>query len=286
LIDCSRCGDFHISREAADDYLPIADERKKALASFMIRKLTASGARANLSSDFFVALRARNLPTPQEASDNALIWLAEKASGSFGSRLEVTYSPELLSTLGVMNNDDVAWIMRNFMSQGIFEVARGAAGRFNWAGHLAAQGWKRYDELKRAHVSSRFAFFARQFTNPDLDTLFKECLRPAVEATGYELRMAMQRAGLIDAVIEDEIRRCRFVVVGLSDHNAGAYWEAGLAEGLGKDAIYICRCDKETHFDTNHRQTVKWDLADLPGAATKLKAVIRNTLLGDAIQSD
>jgi nucleoside 2-deoxyribosyltransferase len=101
-----------------------------------------------------------------------------------------------------------------------------------------------------------------------------------------------QRAGLIDAVIEDEIRRCRFVIADLSDKNDGAYWEAGLAEGLGKPVIYICRArdaqgvEITTHFDANHRQTIRWDLAYLDQTATQLKAVIRNTLLGEANQSD
>jgi hypothetical protein len=93
-----------------------------------------------------------------------------------------------------------------------------------WQGHLTAQGWKRFEDLKRGHIASRFAFFARKFNNPDLDLLFDTCLRKAVEETGYELRRVTQRAGLIDAVIEDEIRRCRFVVADLSDDNAGAYW--------------------------------------------------------------
>ena len=62
-----------------------------------------------------------------------------------------------------------------------------------------------------------------------------------------------------------------------------------MAEGLGKDVIYICReadrhgAEKKTHFDTDHRQTVRWDLAALDRTAADLK-VIRNTLLGDANQ--
>ena len=147
------------------------------------------------------------------------------------------------------------------------------------------------DELKRAHVSSRYAFFARQFKNDDLDQLFNTHLQQAVSDTGYELRTVPQKAGHIDAIIEDEIRRCRFLIADLSDDNAGAYWEAGFAQGLGKDVIYICREKdehgkrKETHFDTDHRQTVRWDLGDPETFVKKIKAVIRNTLLRDANQS-
>ena len=50
---------------------------------------------------------------------------------------------------------------------------------------------------------------------------------------------------------------------------------------LKKDGVL-----KETHFDANHRNTVRWDLTSLDETATQLKAVIRNTLLGDAKQTD
>jgi nucleoside 2-deoxyribosyltransferase len=153
-------------------------------------------------------------------------------------------------------------------------------------GYLTASGWERVEELKRAHVASRYAFFARKFANNDLDAVYENCLVQAVSDTGYELRTVTQKAGHIDAIIEDEIRRCRFLVADLTDANAGAYWEAGLAEGLGKPVIYICRDRVQTHFDTDHRHTVRWDLAKLDETAKRLKAVIRNTLLGDAKQDD
>ncbi len=157
--------------------------------------------------------------------------------------------------------------------------------------NLTLRGWQRYEDLKQAKTASRFAFFARQFNNAQLDQVYERCLVPAVLQTGFELRTVTQKAGLVDAVIEDEIRRCRFLLADLSDDNAGAYWEAGFAEGLGKDVIYICKTkdgdkEKRTHFDANHRHTVRWDLSDLDYTAKQLKAVIRNTLLGDAKQSD
>jgi nucleoside 2-deoxyribosyltransferase len=115
---------------------------------------------------------------------------------------------------------------------------------------------------------------------------YKNGLRQAVADTGFELRIVTQKAGHIDAIVEDEIRRCRFLVADLSNANAGAYWEAGLAQGLGKPVIYICREGIQTHFDTDHRQTVRWELNKISETAARLKAVIRNTLLGDAKQED
>jgi hypothetical protein len=241
--------------------------------------------------EFFRALENRTLPTPSEASDNLIQWLAEQADGRPGPTLELNYSdPKLLGTIGVVGAHDVNWHLHSLTSRGMIEGKPSDSP--SWRGRLTAEGWTRFEDLKRAHVASKYAFFARQFSNPDLDRLFDDCLRRAVAETGYELRIATQRAGLVDAVIEDEIRRCRFVIADLSDDNAGAYWEAGFAEGLGKDVFYICRAtdqsgkEKGTHFDTNHCHTVRWDVAQPEHTAEQLKAVIRNTLLGDANQSD
>ena len=289
IVDCARCGDFQISHVIADELgLPFSDPKQRALASYAIRKMQASSPRPKLSREFFASLQGRTLPTPAEASDNLLSWIAEKADGRPGAR--VTVAPRdlgLQASIGVVEPDDVAWIAGSLQSQGLFK------GTFTSTivGNLTAKGWQRLEDLKRARVSSNFAFFARKFDNPELDQVFEKCLRDAVAQTGYELRTVTQRAGLVDAVIEDEIRRCRFLIADLSDDNAGAYWEAGFAEGLGKPVIYICRSrsngeEKKTHFDANHRHTVRWDLSSMDQTATNLKAVIRNTLLGDAKQAD
>jgi hypothetical protein len=62
---------------------------------------------------------------------------------------------------------------------------------------LTPQGWDRVAELKRAHISSRYAFFARQFKNDDLDRLFDGHLRQAVLDTGYELRPLRRKLGTL-----------------------------------------------------------------------------------------
>jgi hypothetical protein len=294
VVDCSRCGDYRVSRLVADNVgLPFRDQKMLALASHTIRKMQTAGERRPLlTMDFFHALESRSLPTPAEASDNLIQWFGNAADGRPGIPLDLNYTdPVLLSTIGVVDANDVNWIVGSLVQQQMFECKIRTLTTATEV-YLTAKGWKRFEDLRLAHISSRFAFFARQFNNPDLDRLFDTCLAKAVRDTGYELRIATQRAGLIDAVIEDEIRRCRFVVADLSNKNDGAYWEAGFAEGLGKPVIYICRAADESgkevavHFDANHRNTVKWDLAAPESFVTRLKAVIRNTLLGDANQSD
>jgi hypothetical protein len=287
-VDCSRCGDFLVLRRAEDDFLPLKDKKQRALASHLIRRLQGVR-RPTLDWNFFNSLSQRNLPTPAEAGDSLLLFIAECADGSPGKRVGITFSDaKIQAVIGVIDDNDLRWQVDALRSQ---ELLSGVNSVLSVDPLLTSKGWLRVEELKRAHIASSFVFFARKFDNPELDRVFEECLRPAVAQTGFELRIASQRAGLVDAIIEDEIRRCRFLIADLSDDNAGAYWEAGFAEGLGKPVIYVCRAsdgveEKKTHFDTDHRHTVRWDISGLDKTAKKLKAIIRNTLLGDAKQHD
>jgi hypothetical protein len=249
IVDCSRCGDFSVEHVTCDDMrLPLGDAKQRALASHLIRKLQ-NGRRPLLTTDFFRSLEKRALPTPAEASYTLLLWFAERADGNLGKYNPLSAADQALqASIGVIGASDLVYVIEALRHEHLIESAPGAA---NVGMRLTPSGWLRVEELKRAHVASNYAFFARKFDNPELDRVFNECLRPAVAATGYELRPVTQRAGLVDAVIEDEIRRCRFLIADLSDDNAGAYWEAGLAEGLGK-ASNLCvpgnsRSRGETH---------------------------------------
>lgn len=282
--DCPRCGQYQVERIAIDDVpLPLADRRIAALASYAV------GRRQNrkqliLSKQFFDDLSKHTLPTPVELIDNLLLYIAERGEYRPGVAVNVDYRhPPIQTRIGGVDEQDVLWALRENVERGWL---KGTWGTGIQGGHITGAGWQRVEELQLARVSSQYAFFARKFENTDLDRAYAACFLPAVRQTGYDLRTATQKAGHIDAIIEDEIRRCRFLIADLSDHNAGAYWEAGLAEGLRKPVIYICQEGVRTHFDTNHRQTVFWDLDDLNEAAVRLKAVIRNTLLGDAKQDD
>jgi hypothetical protein len=235
--------------------------------------------RPHIESDFFGSLSQQRLPSPAEQSDLLLEWMGHEGDSRPGKRINIGYdNPPLFGIVGAVDAHDISWIVGALKTQGLIDGTHTSNAYY---AHLTPKGWQRVADLKKAFVSSRFAFFARRFENPELDRVFAQCLRPAVAETGYELRTVTQRAGLVDAIIEDEIRRCRFLIADLSDENAGAYWEAGFAEGLGKPVIYICRAASadKIHFDTNHRHTVKWDPSALDETAMRLKAVIRNTLL-------
>jgi nucleoside 2-deoxyribosyltransferase len=128
--------------------------------------------------------------------------------------------------------------------------------------------------------------------NDEMDCVFKDCFKPAVAKTGFELRVLTdgQPAGLIDDQLRVALQTSRFVIADLTHDNNGAYWEAGFAEGLGRPVIYTCRKkeweDRKTHFDTNHLHTIIWDSTNLKKAAPDLTATIRATLPAEAKMTD
>ena len=148
----------------------------------------------------------------------------------------------------------------------------------------------RHGELKREPIDSRAAFMAMPFNNATLDRVFEECFKPAVAATGFDLRRIIdqQKAGVIDDQMRVAIRRARFTIAKLALSNNGAYWEAGFAEGLNRPVIYTCErsyfynAETKPHFDINHFSMIIWKGTGLDKASEELKARIRATLPDEA----
>ena len=109
-------------------------------------------------------------------------------------------------------------------------------------------------------------------------------IKPAIGELGYRLEDMRDaaRAGIIDNVMRARIRDAAFVLVDLTHANAGAYWEAGYAEGLGKPVLYLCKNSvfdaKGTHFDTNHCTTVMWNSGAPDQFRDELLATLRRSL--------
>jgi hypothetical protein len=185
--------------------------------------------------------------------------------------------------------DGLKFVLRNVV-EGLGLLER--SGEKNDHYRLTFPGWQRYEELKTQTTTSRSAFIAMSFRNPDVGRAYADCFQPAVKATGFELRTVNDpsQAGLIDLRIEVGIRNAKFVIADLTDGNNGAYWEAGFAHGLGKEVFYTCEKSRFTpehvHFDAIHRHAVLWEIADLARAQRDLSTVIRATLPKDAKLDD
>lgn len=149
---------------------------------------------------------------------------------------------------------------------------------------LTLSGWELYEREKQGQIAGSYGFVALKFGDPVLDPLVRDHIKPAVREIGYELfdLRDVARAGVIDNLLRMQIRDAAFVLVDLTHENAGAYWEAGYAEGLGKPVLYLCERakfkEKKTHFDTNHCTTVLWDVSATDNFRAELVATIRRSL--------
>ncbi|MEY8120830.1 hypothetical protein AB9F26_21835 [Falsihalocynthiibacter sp. BN13B15] len=154
---------------------------------------------------------------------------------------------------------------------------------------MTVPGWIEYERILADSKVGRKAFIAMPFGRGDLDDKWLPGLRRAVMQTGYELERVddKPKSGLIDTRMKLQIKAARFLLVELTHSNLGAYWEAGMAEGLGKPVIYLRRNDdmNKAHFDVEHSFRVPWDADNLETALETVKATIRNTM-PDAIMTD
>jgi hypothetical protein len=150
---------------------------------------------------------------------------------------------------------------------------------------LTMDGWEAYETERSGAFAGRYGFAALKFGDPILDPFLDDVVKPAVrDGVGFDLvdLRNVSRAGVIDNILRTQIRDAAFVIVDLTHDNAGAYWEAGYAEGLGKPVIYICEetkfAEAKTHFDTNHCTTVMWSVEQPKAFTDQLVATIRRSL--------
>lgn len=302
LYSCLRCGDYWVEGLLPSTLPSLLknDTQKIAVLSHWIRtqhetvikesaKDQAHRKLIILDEELVNRILSQEPPNPAEQADNIVRWLGSKPRGEL-----IAVQPQnLLSIIGSATSEELRFVIDYLISAGLVHGHTHAVGGLTGSITLSFEGWQYYEELKRGAVDSRKAFMAMPYGVAELDKIVKETFKPAVEKTGFDLSPLIDRpqpAGLIDDRLRVEIQTSRFLIADLTHENAGAYWEAGYAEGLGKPVIYTCaknKFDKEPpHFDTNHHLTIIWQAEKPQEAAEELKATIRATLPGEAKLTD
>lgn len=293
---CSNCGGYDISGSMlAEIENRNFSSGQLAILSHVVRRTSTQPLVTTHFADS--VLTNAKLPGANELVDNLLLHVSSELAGP-GEVIHLK-AVDLRAVLGALSSRGVRWAIEQAMGLGLLAGKVGPISREDGNlqvvhATLTVDGWARVDTLLREAKDSRKAFMAMKFGDPELDAVFKDYFKLAVKRTGFNLQRLDDepRAGLIDDRMRLEIRTSRFLIADLTHGNAGAYWEAGYAEGLGRPVIYTCRKDvfddvnKRPHFDTNHHLTVIWDPAALDDAMTQLKTVIRVTLPAEATLED
>jgi hypothetical protein len=288
-VSCSGCGNFVITKTALRRLEK--DLKSNVILSHWIARTTDTGHKPEIDDELMAAILAeQTVPSVLEQTDRILLWLGDELlrQGRPNARISFTDRHRKLAALVGAPPEPGGGLMYLLQGLGVrgYLVPTSPSQYSDHIG-LTLEGWSRYEELKRTEIESRIAFMAMPFGDAKLDKVFAD-FRNAVSETGFELRRIIDTppAGLIDDRLRVEIRKSRFVICELTNANAGAYWEAGYAEGLGRPVIYSCEKtffqQKGTHFDTNHCHTVLWTEDNLGNAAAGLKATIRATLPAEA----
>lgn len=232
LFDCPRCGPYALSATALVA-LPTClkgskDTRIKL--SHALYKATEHEQGALITRDILESIASNTvLPSLPEQLDNLITWLAKNQSVP-GMVIQPSVSAE--AAIGVRGKENLGFVCLHAKDAGLVS---GAIQRHPIAGYMVGpmqltfRGWEYYEELQRGSSTSRTAFMAMQFGDPELDAIYRDHFKAAVEATGFTLKRLDegQPAGLIDDRLRVEIRQSRFLIADLTHHNKGAYWEAG-----------------------------------------------------------
>lgn len=155
---------------------------------------------------------------------------------------------------------------------------------------LTPLGYERIEELQLDKRNNKKVFVSMAFNNDTNKT--REAIKNGIIDAGFD-------ATLIDEIIHNKqivpemfrlIRESRLLVMDISEPNYGAYYEAGYAQGLGKEVIITCSeerfCKKyeseeekkyekylKPHFDIAQKQILLWK--DTDDLTKKLKEWIK-----------
>lgn len=292
LFDCEVCGKFAISGSALEDGALRGDNwgkvRRAALShNIRISSGKLSGPRLLTTYDLDAFLKdSIRLPSPASQSVNMLRYIGDRVSNT-GVPIEALKA-DFSAEIGSADRKFALNLIYQLIQLGL--VTAVTAPDLNSSGQyydisLTLPGWQSYEAELAGKVAGKYGFIALKFNDPILDPLLRDHVKPAIKSLGfdaYDMR-DVPEAGIIDNIMRVRIRDCAFMIADLTHENAGAYWEAGYAEGLGKPVLYICEKSKfdenKTHFDTNHCTTVLWDMNGIEPFVENLIATLRRSLL-------
>ena len=132
------------------------------------------------------------------------------------------------------------------------------------------------DQRTRELDQESQGFVAMSF-DPDLTHVYKDGIKPAIKAAGYNARRIDDKAftgPVVDEMLA-EIRKSKFVVADFTGCEkctackkckhigapGGVYWEAGFAHGLDIPVFLTCRKDRgdAIHFNIDHIKRLHWE---------------------------
>ncbi len=307
---CSKCGAVHLRKETVKliDADPFSEDQNKIISICLRNEYERRGRsfsrRALTLRDLSQVVTQYRPLEPIDKLDNALKNI-ERVSKYVGESIEVDISNEF-PYYHCFYQEELYSLLVLLQQEGFISATEDSLNPHRGL-RITIKGYERLRELRRFRKDSRKCFVA-MWLHPDMDDVYKNAIKPAIEYIEEGEDQPRFEAVKIDNVehandINDEIiaaiRRSRFMVCDLTGYRGGVYFEAGFSYGLGMEVIYTCREDwvKSTtmelyddgnkveiaqegiHFDLEHRNHIRWgqdNLSEFRDKLTKrIKAVIQ-----------
>lgn len=184
---------------------------------------------------------------------------------------DVVKAPDTYPSFECTSLVALEWLIRSLVDSG--DLAQSPPGSEGLI--VTAKGW---DTIGAGHSIAGTCFIAMAFKD-EMESAHAAIERAVRAVQLIPLRVdKVEHNQNINDFILAEIRNAEVVIAEFSQHNAGVYFEAGFALGLGREVIYICRKEDfdRSHFDTRAYNHIVWkDEAELEA---RLVARLRNTV--------
>jgi nucleoside 2-deoxyribosyltransferase len=292
-FDCRNCGKFVIY---ADNHN--VNRNKKHLIAGYLHEFNRSDEYADIDYDRIfndgrmphtsMQRMERFLMNLYKIDDSIgkIIRVADKTvSGGFDvDLLAISYAKHELELAGMLNSlAELGYMTKKVHTSEMSDF---------W---ISAKGFERAEQLLTTNIDSKSVFIAMGYKN-DLIEACEKAIKLACRDCGFEARLITDKPhnnGITDEIMT-EIKRCKFVIVDFTYNNCGAYFEAGYAQGLGRQIIRCCKSewfyekdenDKRVnflHFDVQHYNTIIWESHD--DLYKKLKNNIRVNIDGAILE--
>lgn len=161
--------------------------------------------------------------------------------------------------------DELTYHLRSLIERGLLEK-RAAI----YEAVITAEGWEHVERLRSPVGADRSEIFVAMSFKKELAKAWEVGIKPGVEAAGFKPKRVDSdpHNDKIDDRIMAGIRSAFAIICDVTTQNAGAYFEAGFAMGIGRPVVWTVRQDDlaNLHFDTRQFNHIVWsdecDLAD------------------------
>jgi hypothetical protein len=291
-IHCPRCGHFSIGEMAAGEIKHWAKQQRTNLSGWIrenpeckiyTQDLKILGGLPNLTvgekAEKLLDYLSQNYPKPGEKIDDGLVFSEATRDDASTDRPTVSIIKPIL--LGVSRSLDVFELMfliydyliseRGFLSETPESYLR-----------ITPKGWAHIDSKRQANPNSQIGFIAMWF-NESVNGA-RMAIEKGIMAAGYKPFRVDQKEhnNKIDDEIIAGIRGSKFLVADLTDHRGGVYYEAGFAQGLGLEVVWLCRKSdmEKMHFDIRQYNCIPWEDDKLPELTRALQKRIEASRIG------